>query len=206
MYKDSLQPSVGNQYDIHIMGQTKMNSMMVSKMAREQMATKLQGNNTEVVLASQANISIPFAKNPHIYTNTYQSFEKMDTKVIFVPTDAGGIRKSEALAWIKVKEELESTTAKHVILVMSKNPLTQFDDTREGKAFHDYLVSYRQASGRDVFVVTTGGYQKEVRIEDGIRYIRVNGLMVESDDPRDGEYVRFKVVNGQIYYTFEYVM
>lgn len=140
------------------------------------------------------------------YNNGYQSQDYQDTKVLFLGTDNGGLRKTGASQWTQMKQSLEGTSAKNIIMVMGKNPLTQFDDAREGKALHDYLKELRETTGKNIFVVYAGGLEKEVRLEDGIRYIRVNGLAVPSDNPKDGEYLKFKMHEGTIYYTFEKMM
>ena len=86
---------------------------------------------------------------------------------------------------------------------MSKNPLTQFSDTEEGKAFHKYLRETREQTGKNIFVITTGTTGNEVRIEDGIRYIKTSGLNTTTDNVKDASFVKFKMVGDKVYYTFE---
>lgn len=207
MYKDSLQAPVGSdQYEMHIVGPTKVASMNLDKATINALTDKLQSQASMVIMATQNNLDLPFQKNAYTYKNTYERVEHNNTAVFFVGTDNGGIRATSPEQWLTIKKDLENTSAQHIILVMSKNPLTEFEDVKEGKAFHDYLSTYRAQTGKNIFVVTTGGTQKEVQIEEGIRYIRLNGLELPTDDPKQGEYLRFKVVGDQIYYTFDSMM
>ena len=86
---------------------------------------------------------------------------------------------------------------------MSKNPLTQFNDALEGQALHEYLKSYKENTGKNIFVVTPGGSENEVRIEAGIRYITTHGMNVITDQYKEGSFLKFKVDGDKIYYTFE---
>ena len=118
-------------------------------------------------------------------------------------TGNGGLRTTQDQGWVYLKNSLEKTTAKHIILVMSKNPLTGFSDALEGQALHEYLKNYRESTGKNIFVVTPGGSENEVRIEDGIRYIRTHGMNVVTDNYKEGSFLKFKVDGDKIYYTFE---
>ncbi len=201
-YKPSLQPSVGNQYAINIMGPTQTNSMVLNKETIEKIGSKLSQGASLILFASRNNIELPISTQQYTYSNTYGTVDYNNTKIIFAGTDKGGLRATEAMAWLNIKKDVEETPAKNIILVMSKNPLTQFDDIEEGKAFHKYLKAQRELTGKNIFVVYAGGLEKEVAIEDGIRYIRSNGLVVASDNIQDSHYIQFKVAGNEIYYTF----
>lgn len=203
MYKEALQAPTGGQYAVKVTGPTKISGMTLSGETVTKMGNKLNQDASAIIQASSSNLPLALAKNTYTYANAYnkQTYEGMD--FIFVGTDGGGIRQTNGSQWNSMKASLEKASAKNIVLVMSKNPLTQFNDAREGKALHDYLKAYKKATGKNVFVVTTGGTSKEVRIEEGIRYIRLNGLATTTDQVGQGEYLLFKVVGDQIYYTFE---
>lgn len=206
LYKPTLSAPTGNDYMINVAGPTNISSMKLSNQDVTSITNKLTSNASMVLLASKANVNTNFNKPTLVYNNGYQSQDYQDTKVLYLGTDSGGLRKTNASQWTQMKQSLEETSAKNIIMVMGKNPLTQFDDAREGKALHDYLKELRETTGKNIFVVYAGGIEKEVRLEDGIRYIRVNGLAVPSDNPKDGEYLKFKMHEGSIYYTFERMM
>ena len=45
--------------------------------------------------------------------------------------------------------------------------------------------------------------ENEVRIEDGIRYIKVSGINTVTDNINDGTFLKLKVAGDNVYYTFE---
>lgn len=206
LYKETLSAPTGNDYIINVAGPTNMSSMKLSNQDITNLTNRLSNHASMILLASQSNIKTDFNKPTLVYNNGYQNKDYQNTKVMFLGTDGGGLRKTNASMWLQMKQGLEETSARNIIMVMGRNPLTQFSDVREGKAFHDYIKELKETTGKNIFVVYTGGTEKEVRLEDGIRYIRVNGLVLPSDNPKDGEYLKFKVHEGSIYYTFEKMM
>jgi exopolysaccharide biosynthesis protein len=203
LYKDSLQAPKANQYMINVMGSTKVSSMILNKDTITGLGKQLSQDVGLVLFTSKSNIDLPISVSKYSYDNTYRTVDYNQTKVIFAGTDKGGLRVTDATTWLNLKKDIESTTAKNIILVMSKNPLTQFDDPQEGLALHKYLKTQKEISGKNVFVVYSGENGKEVRIEDGIRYIRNSGLNVATDTVQDCNYIKFKIVGNEIYYTFE---
>lgn len=206
LYKPSLQAPVGNQYVVKVTGPTALIRLTHSEETLKKMADKLNKDASAIIQASSSNLPLAITKELYTYANSYSDVAFKDIEFIFAGTDVGGIRQTSASQWNMLKQSLEMAQANNIILVMSRNPLTQFNDAREGQALHDYLKDYKAKTGKNIFVVTTGGQTKEVQLEEGIRYIRLNGLATPTDKLTDSEYLLFKVVDGQIYYTFESMM
>lgn len=206
LYKTSLQAPVGNQYVVKVTGPTALIGLTHSEETLKKMADKLNKDASAIIQASSSNLPLAITKELYTYANSYSDVAFKDIEFIFAGTDGGGIRQTSASQWNMLKQSLEMAQANNIILVMSRNPLTQFNDAREGQALHDYLKDYKAKTGKNIFVVTTGGQTKEVQLEEGIRYIRLNGLATPTDKLTDSEYLLFKVVDGQIYYTFESMM
>lgn len=202
-YKETLQDPTGDQYVINAVGGTKVESMLLSKETTNKIANQLSNKSSLVVMASGNNLSLPLTANSIAYKNTYEVKDYSSTRVIMAGTDSGGLRATQASAWLNIKSAISTSNAKNIILVMSKNPLTQFSDTEEGKAFHKYLRETREQTGKNIFVITTGTTGNEVRIEDGIRYIKTSGLNTTTDNVKDASFVKFKMVGDKVYYTFE---
>lgn len=202
-YKPTLQAATGNQYSVKVLGPTSISGMVHSDETLAKMSKKVNTGASMIVQASKNNLPLSLSPKVATYNNTFGQATQGALDVIFVGTDNGGIRETNGSQWAQLKQSLEASTGKHIVLVMSKNPTTQFSDAREGKALHDYLAEYKKTTGKNVFVVTTGSTSKEVRIEDGIRYIRLNGLATSTGQVGEGEYLLFKVVGDDIYYTFE---
>lgn len=203
MYKESLQDAVGNQSIINIVGQTQIPSLLLSKKDIESISNQLSRSANVVLFASRKNTELPISVSKEVYSNTFKSINQDNAKVIMLGTESGGLRVTEESGWTKMKAVLEETVAQHIILVMSKNPLTQFTDTLEGTALHEYLAEYKKATGRSIVVVYTESKKNTVTIEDGIRYIGTNGLNVVTDDYKACSFVKFKIDGNQLYYTFE---
>ena len=202
-YKPTLQQAIQNQYIINAVGPTKVSSMMLGKDTLASISKQLSEGAGAVLLASNSNSELSLGAPNYVYKNTYEAIDYNNTKMIMLGTGNGGLRTTQEQAWIYLKQSLDKTNAKHIILVMSKNPLTQFNDALEGQALHEYLKTYKESTGRNIFVVTTGGSENEVRIEDGIRYIRTHGMNVTTDNYKEGTFLKFKIDGDKIYYTFE---
>ena len=202
MYKPSLEAATGDQYSIKVTGPTKVNGLNLNDATLGKLESNLTKNAAQTIEASQVNLALDIP-NALTYKNAYEvnTYENLST--IFVGTGSGSMRTQNEDQWGLLKDTLATTESEHILLVMGHNPLTQFSDAREGEALHDYLVAYRNQTGKNIFVITTGGTSKETRIEEGIRYIRLNGLQTTTDQIHEGEYLRFKVVGDAIYYTFE---
>ena len=199
-YKATLQQAIGGQSIIHVVGQTKVNSMLMGAETLGSISQQLSSGAGLVLQASNNNSPLSLSPTTYTYKNTYESFDYNRTKILMLGTDSGGLRQTQEKAWIYLKQALSTTDAKNIILVMSKNPLTQFSDSLEGKALHNYLKEFKD---KNIFVITAGGTENEVRLEDGIRYIRTCGINVVTDNYKDGSFVKFKLDGDKIYYTFE---
>lgn len=205
-YKQTLQGPTGSQYQIKVAGPTKINSMILSNDAKGQVGAKLSKETDLLLQASSQNIDFGVKVPTYTYNNQLNEVLHKDVQILFAGTDQGGLRMTDPNQWTKLKNVIEQNTNRHLVLVMSQNPLTQFKDAREGKAFHDYLKAQGEKTGKAIFVVTTGGYENETRIEEGITYIRLHGMSTASDNLVDSTYLTFKVVGDQIFYTFEPMM
>lgn len=204
LYKDSLQAPIGNQYIVNVVGPTKAESMTLDSTAISQISKRLSNHASLVLKASSKNSQLSLNCNQYTYTNSYQAGIQNTTKFIMLGTGSGGIRTTDVKAWTYLKDSIaNSASAKNIIIVTSMNPLTQFTDKLEGQAFHDYLVEVKKKTGKNIFVVYAGGTQPEVCIEDGIRYIRTNGINVATNHYEDGSFVKFKIDGNAVYYTLE---
>ena len=191
LYRESMQEATGSQYIINAVGPTKINSMMMSSDTLKSIGNQLSSG--PVIMISRSNNPVAISSPMYNYKNIYETINYNNATVIMLGTENGGLRTTQSAGWINLKNTLQKTTSDHIILVMSRNPLTQFNDTLEGNALHNYLSEYKEKTGKSIFVVTSGGFENEVYLEDGIRYIRTHGVNVTSDDYRNGSFLKFKV-------------
>ena len=203
-YKESLQDPIGSQYVVNVVGPTRAESMLLSNESIGQISSKLSKGASLVLKASSANSQLTLTPSNYTYNNAYQAGTISNTRFIMVGTGSGGIRTTDENGWIQMKASIEkSQGAKNIIVVTSRNPLTQFTDAKEGQAFHQYLKEVREKTGQNIFVVYSGGIEPEVRIEDGIRYIRTNGINVTTDQYGKGSFIKFKMDGEKVYYKIE---
>lgn len=204
LYKESLQAPVAGQYVVNVVGPTRTDSMILGSESLSQISKKLSDGAGLILKASSRNSQLSLNANQYTYANAYQAGTYNNTKFIMIGTGSGGIRATNPMGWVYAKQSIvSSSNCKNIIIIMSMNPLTQFSDAKEGKAFHDYLVETRKKTGQNIFVVYAGGSSPEVRIENGIRYIRTNGVNVPTDQYQDGSFVKFKMDGDSVYYTIE---
>lgn len=204
LYKESLQAPTAGQYVVNVVGPTKTDSMSLGSESLGQISKKLSNGAGLVLKASSRNSQLSLACNQYTYDNTFKAGSYNNTKFIMLGTGSGGIRATNPMGWTYAKQSIvASNNCKNIIIITSMNPLTQFSDAKEGKAFHDYLVETRKKTGQNIFVVYAGGTSPEVRIENGIRYIRTNGVNVPTDHYQDGSFVKFKMDGDSVYYTIE---
>lgn len=203
-YKETLQEAIGGQYIINAVGPTRADSMQLNDQNISAISKQLSSGASLVIKASQKNSQLNLTANNDTYANTYKVNNCGNTKVIMLGTGTGSIRTTDKNGWINLQASVEQSVGmKNLIIVTSVNPLTQFTDSLEGQAFHNYLKEIKKTTGQNIFVVYAGGKQPEVRIEDGIRYIRTNGISTVNDNYQDGSFIKFKVDGDMIYYTIE---
>ncbi len=155
-------------------------------------ATRLLLDADMVVLASKSNSELLTGNNISFNMGYFNAFLEDTVQVIMIDSSRGGIMASDENGWSYLKETLAFTPANHVIITTELNPLTEFTDVREGNALHDVLVDFRNESGKDIFVVNYGKFDRSVDIIDGIRYIGADVA----------EFVQFQVLYGDIFYSF----
>lgn len=203
-YKETLQAPIAGQYVVNVVGPTRTDSMVLGSNSISAISKKLSDGAGLVLKASSRNSQLSLNVSNYTYTNSFQAGTHDSTKFIMIGTGSGGIRTTDPNGWIYAKQSIVAgSNAKNLIIIMSRNPLTQFTDAKEGQAFHDYLVETRKKTGQNIFVVYAGGTSPEVRIEEGIRYIRTNGINTSTDDYQDGSFVKFKMDGDLVYYTIE---
>ena len=203
-YKEALQAPIGNQYIINVVGATKSEGMKIDELAKQMIEGKLNNGASMVIKASQKNSELNLIGSNSTYTNSYQTMTQGNTKIIMLGTGNKSIRTTDINGWANLQASVDQSVGmKNIIIITSVNPLTQFTDALEGQAFHKYLKEIKKTTGQNIFVVYAGGTQPEVRVEDGIRYIRTNGVNTVTGKYEEGSFVKFKMDGDAVYYTIE---
>ncbi|PHV71286.1 hypothetical protein CS063_06235 [Sporanaerobium hydrogeniformans] len=202
LYRSDLSGIEAGQQTLNIIGPTAINTLTLEESTKKTIGKELSKETNLVVQASNKNSELPITASLYSYRNKLETLDMNATKIMMVGSDSGSIRLTDSSAWAKMTKQINETSAKNIILITRVNPLTQFNDTREGMALHDVLKSKSEKDGTNIFVIFTGGNESEVRMEDGIRYIRLNGFESTTDNINDAMYLRFKIIGEDIYYTF----
>ncbi|ONI38584.1 hypothetical protein AN639_11210 [Candidatus Epulonipiscium fishelsonii] len=116
----------------------------------------------------------------------YLEINDRDVDVIMIDTNSGGL----GTQWNKLKYSLEHSDANNIVLVMKNNPLNTFKDKKEGEALHNYLLEYKDNTGKNIFVINDNAKDQNITIKDDIRYI---------DNTELGG--KFKVLDENIFYS-----
>lgn len=178
--------------------------MPLSSEALTSITNKLSDDASLVIKASQKNSILDLKVSNYTYTNSYQANICGNTKIIMLGTGSGSIRTTNEAGWTYLQASMEqAANIKNFIIITSVNPLTQFTDTLEGQAFHNYLKEVKKETGKNIFVVYSGGTEAEVRLEDGIRYIRTNGVSTVTNNYKEGSFIKFKMDGDKVYYSIE---
>ena len=202
LYRSDLNGLEGGEQAVNVIGPTFINTLTLENATKTAIGKELSKHTNLLIQASNKNIELPLTASIYSYRNKLETMDMNATKIIMVGSDSGSIRLTDSAAWPKLIRQVNETTAKNIIIVTRVNPLTQFNDPKEGQALQDVLKSKSERDGTNIFVVATGGNENEVHIEEGVRYIRLNGFESITDNINDAMYLRFKMIGEDIYYTF----
>ncbi|QIB27537.1 phosphodiester glycosidase family protein [Caloranaerobacter azorensis] len=158
---------------------------------------KINENHLGIILGKMNNIFIDKIKVPFAEaSNGYSYFVNNNTLFIQLDDTKNGLRTSDVNQWIWLKDILNKSNEKNVIISLPKPVFGKsgFTDKLEAELFHKILTDYR-SSGKNIFVIQ-GSNRTVVKLKDGIRYIEVEDIKLgDLNDLFDIRYVRF-VVNG----------
>jgi exopolysaccharide biosynthesis protein len=164
----------------------------VSKLIKKK---KVIATNT-VDLSSTKDVDYKYS-----YTDIKNSrFFKLDMR-------SKSLRLSDSAQWQKFLADLDSFKGSNVFIMMENSP-DKFSDKLEAKFFKDTLTSYKQKSGKNVWVFFRGD-KNESYMERGIRYIStvgydVEGLKPDNTDP--ATYVLVTVKGNVVTYIFKSII
>jgi len=114
----------------------------------------------------------------HHFGPTYQSFTYQDSLFILLNTARGGIALSDPSQWAWLKEQLASSDARNVFIVMHRPPFDPrpgenqgFLDRREGALFNELLIQHREKTGQQIWVIAGHIHTFWTEMRSGIRHL-----------------------------------
>lgn len=207
MHKKPGAPATKGAYEFTLLGTSSMKHYPLDQNIKSRIANSLQKNAKFSILTGKTDSGVKalIGKNT-TWDNKFSTYTYENTQVIHIGTESGGIVKTNPSQWTGFKNALKSANSDHIIITLSKDPFTGFSDTREGMLFHDILTSFKEETGKNVVVAVSGGYDTDVYIRDGIRYMYLNGLMRTDDNISKANKVRFSINGKEMSYSIEPVL
>lgn len=144
-----------------------------------------------------------------IWKNQYSVTDKEAYRLIQLATGEGGLRVTDGEQFKRLQDDLLNSVQNTIIVVADRQPLRSFKDVREGHIVHQMLSDYQRRSGKTIYYVTAEGYETEVYLKDGIRYIHLNGLWYHVKRGREIDLnqsfytLNFYEQGGQVYYMLD---
>jgi len=196
----------GGSYEFTLMGTTSMKHYPLENRIKSKVATNLQKDAKFTIFAGVTDEGIQSLAARHTrWENKLNTYMYDNTQVIHVGTGAGGILKTSPTQWTGFKNTLEASQSDHIIITLNKDPFSTsgFSDSREGALFHEIISNYREATGKNIIVVVASGYDTDVYIRDGIRYMYINGMMMRDDNISQSKKIRFRITGKEMAYSIE---
>ncbi|WP_427338006.1 phosphodiester glycosidase family protein [Caloranaerobacter sp. DY30410] len=171
---------------------------LIKRLIAGKIDEKINENQLGIILGKMNNIFIDKIKVPFAEaSNGYSCFVNNNTLFIQLDDTKNGLRTSDVNQWIWLKEILNKSNEKNIIISLPKPVFGEsgFIDKLEAELFHEILTEYRSL-GKNIFVIQ-GSNKTDVILKDGIRYIEVEDINLEEDINNffNIKYVRF-VING----------
>ncbi len=135
------------------------------------------------ILAGTTDINENELTVPNLIWKDAYSEKVLDgVKFITLGTSEGGLRATDYTQYAKVDQMLRSTKENTLVFIGSKSPIKSFADDKEGKLVHKLLADYVELTEKTVIYINAGGYETDVTLKDGVRYIDLSGLWYQVSD------------------------
>lgn len=153
---------------------------------------------------NKTKLEVPYT----VWSDKFGSFSVSGIKFITLGTSEGGLRDTDYTQFASLNKELATTVENQIVILGDKNPIKNFDDEKEGELLHNILRDYSKASGKTIIYVNGSGYETDVTLKEGIRYIDTSGLWYQINDRyvdlnKTFYTVDFYIINGKLKYRME---
>ena len=113
----------------------------------------------------------------------------------------GSLSSTSVSNW-KFVNEAKKSTATHIIIMTDKNP-ENYSTQKEAEMFRLALIELRKA-GKNVFVISTSGFNTTSKVMDGVNYINLGALFnMNSSVNTDFRVLRIRINGGDIAYELQ---
>lgn len=206
LYKTLSKTPAQGSYDFTLIGTTSVNNYVLENRIKSRIATNMQFNSKFAIFAGNTDENIQGINIPTTtWKNELNTYTYENTQIVHLGTNGGGIVKTNPAQWIAFKQILESSQSDHIVIVLNKDPFVTsgFTDSREGQLFHDIISNHRKSSNKNIVVAIANGYDTDVFIKDGIRYMYINGIATRDDNLNNSKIIRFRITGKSMNYDIE---
>lgn len=194
-------------YEFTLLGSTSMKHYPLDSNIKTKIANSMQKNAKFSILTGNTDSGIKSLIGQNTtWDNKFHAYTYENTQVIHIGTASGGIVKTNAAQLTSFKNTLKESKSDHIIVTLNRDPFSGFTDSREGMLFHEILTDFREETGKNVVVAVANGYDTDVYIRDGIRYMYINGLVRTDDNISKANKVRFRINGTEMNYSIEPVL
>lgn len=172
--------------------------------ARVAAFNEISKNTDLIYYAGGTDISKKANAETVVYDGKYKVYDKPNATIVQMTAANGGIKNTDVSQWTKFINDVKSLDNENVIFVMDRTP-SNFTDNEEMNVFRNALNDIKEM-GKNVFVVSAGGYGYWSTAKDGIRYINLPDLWYETGSLNSNyKVLRFEVTSNGISYDVESV-
>jgi len=181
-FNDPLNTSASNDsesFKFMVFGKTTVPNTLIDKLILKQVINKANSVSDMIIFTGyNHNENLSGLKVPYTFTKGHSTMSVNDNLFIWLDTNNGGLRETDAAQWPWLKEQLSNNQSKHVFL-FSSTPIDGeggFKDYYEAELFKN-IVSEQlvKQQGKTPFVFYNGN-TNDMKIENGVRYLSVVGM------------------------------
>lgn len=209
MHQKLNDPVSKGSYEFVLSGTTRMNHYPLDSTMQNRVAQSMKKNAKFTVLTGRTDAGIrSLIPGNTTWENKFNTYTFQNTQIMHIGTDSGGIVSTNPSQWTGFKNSLENSNSDHIVITINKDPFSKlgFKDAREGMLFHDILAKHIAKTGKSVVVAIADGYDTDVYIRDGVRYIYTNGLLTTDDNMSKANKIRFRITGNEMTYAIEPVL
>ena len=133
----------------------------------------------------------------------YKSFDIQSSRFIQLDTSKKGIRATNTAQWKWLLQQLDTFKGKNVFIFLPESP-ENFSDKLELNLFKQILTQYKEQKFKNVWVFYSGSSNTS-SMENGVKYISVDGAIMKSLKPNEAsklKYVQVTIMGDSV--TFEF--
>ncbi len=202
-------PQAGEE-DITVFGQTEKKYGENIAAVENNVMLKMQQNARAMYFVGDSLLNSQPSVPTVQWNNKYNTTNTSNVSIISIASKGGVIRKENDDQWRWFQSYLKDFSKNNIIIGIDKdiwgrsgNNLT---DVREREMFHKILKDFVRETDKNVIVVQATGYSTGVNVQDGVRYITLNGLSSQnSAELSSFKYLRIRAGADTMYYDIQNV-